>query len=99
MESQIVITIYYLESCRSKSQCEPPSLEKKRNRHSYIELLEEVTNELNLSAVKVDPEVSHDNTDKIIQDAFNFLDNDIDTSNVLNTIYKTDFKIFIFSLF
>ena len=71
--------------CRSKSQCDPPSLEKKRNRHSYIELLEEVTNELNLSAVKVDPEVSNANTDKIIQDAFNFLDNDVDPSNVLTT--------------
>ena len=52
------------------------AIEKKMKRHSssYIELLEEVTNELNLQAVKVRLKGDDRNQSIIIQSAFNFLD-------------------------
>ena len=53
------------------------SIERRKRHNSYIELLEEVTNELNLNAVKIDPQRMDDNgnsdTSLIIQNAFDFL--------------------------
>ena len=55
---------------RPKKNSDSAMMEKRKRHSSYIELLEEVTHELNLQAVKVDS----NNTDLIIQNAFNFLD-------------------------
>ena len=53
------------------------SIDRRKRHSSYIELLEEVTNELNLNAVKIDPQRVDDNgisdTSLIIQNAFDFL--------------------------
>ena len=63
---------------RPKKISKESSLDKQKKRHSsYAELLEEVTNELNLEAVKVDSDAH-----LIIQDAFNFLDKEQDNSHV-----------------
>ena len=52
--------------------------ERQKKRHSsYIELLEEVTNELNLEAVKVETG-SNDTESEVIQNAFHFLDDEIE---------------------
>ena len=80
---------------RSKSTSESGNgHQTKRNRHSYIELLEEVTQELNLEAVRVDPSDCQDEivdiseSEHVIQDAFHFLDNEeTQTLYVLENIF------------
>ena len=68
---------------RPKKISKEGSLDKQKKRHSsYAELLEEVTNELNLEAVKIDPIHDDASADIIIQDAFNFLDKEQDNSHV-----------------
>ena len=72
---------------RPKKISKESSLDKQKKRHSsYAELLEEVTNELNLEAVKVDSAA-----DLIIQDAFNFLDKEQDNSHVNLHLIKKRF--------
>ena len=61
--------------------------ERQKKRHSsYIELLEEVTNELNLEAVKVETGSNHTESEAI-QNAFHFLDDEIEVFIMQPQIY------------